>query len=135
MHPEGNSGGSRFNKRFSSWLRSGSLRKLNHAGSISSSEQAALPDVNYDSENDDTETPKPHKNRRQTPPFVVLPPNSELLIEYLDGIPAIKIADLSATQQDVIDRLNYQEERISTKPNDQRTPVEKRWIEKRINKI
>lgn len=137
MHPEGNSGGSEINRRFSSWLRSGSQRKLNHAGNLSLGKQTKLPDFNYHSENDDEEPATRTRNRKLSvssiPPIVALPPASELLIEYSDGIPTIKIADLSATPQDVIDRMNFQENRISEKPTDQRTPVEQKWIQKRIN--
>ena len=143
MHKEKNFHGARSDENFNFWLKSGSLRRLNHTNDISR-ENSNIPfnkkDYCLETENT-TEQLRAlssfHKKKRPAltnrQPTLIVSPMSELSIEYEDGIPSIKVTDFSATPQDIEDRIAEQVNRISTKIFSQRTPAEKKWLEKRNN--
>lgn len=144
MHKEKDIHGTKSDEDVNSWLRSGSLGKLTHISNTSRRSTIFKSDkeTKYCLENDNAEKDlrralPPHKKKRpelaDRQPTLIVSPMSELSVEYKDGIPSIKVTDFSATPQDIEDRIAEQAERISAKNFSERTPAEKKWLEKRNN--
>lgn len=121
-------------KRFSQWLRSGSLREMNHASHVRTRKHT--PKIEDDlTEFDENASPSSHeKHPRRTKPVlhapIALTPTHELEIIHTEEGPSIAFVDYEATPEDVENRIAEQNQRILSKPFDSRTHVEQKWLDK-----
>lgn len=138
MYSERDFYGTRYTKRFSSWLRSGAIRKMHHANKVQ--ERLEKPDTTFVSEVEESEDgnttrwanhSKEKSHTYSRPPRINLSPTSELQALIVDEVLQIQIVEFSATQEDIDCRMAQQEQRILQKPETNRTIPENQWIHKR----
>lgn len=138
MYSERNSYGTRYTKRFSSWLGSGAIQKMHHTISVQQSLEKSgtnfISEVD-ESEDDITTRMANHSNEKSRtysrPPRIDLSPTSELQALIVDEVWQIQIVEFNATQEDIDCRMAQQEQRILEKPEAYRTRPENQWIHKR----